>query len=130
MRFMTWTSMLAIPACCAPALTTADSSQIERWIGPEAPQCVSVTELKSSASLIELTSDQFQFARALFVAIPPVSHALPPGDRAVMVSADGLVMVALVADGQACARFLAPPFVQDMLMKVGQGETPKLGEAL
>jgi len=56
----------------------------------------------------DLTPEQFQFVRALYVAIPPISQKLPPGDHAVMASSGGAVMVALVADDQACARFLAP----------------------
>jgi hypothetical protein len=68
--------------------------------------------------------------RALYVAIPPVSRTLPPGDRAVMASSGGSVMVALVADGQACARFLAPEFIQAMLTQVGQRVTVGLGTPL
>ena len=36
-------------------------------------------------------------------------------------------MNALVADGQACARFLAPDFIQAMLPQVGQRVTVGLG---
>jgi hypothetical protein len=39
-------------------------------------------------------------------------------------------MVALVADGQACARFLAPDFVEAMLIQVGQRVTVGLGTPL
>jgi hypothetical protein len=71
------------------------------------------------STLTVLTPDQFQFMRALYIAIPPISRKLPPGDHAVMASSGGAVMVALVADGQACARFLAPDFIQAMLVQVG-----------
>jgi len=77
-----------------------------------------------------LTPDQFQFVRALYIAIPPISRKLPPGDHAVMASSGGAVMVALVADDQACARFLAPDFIQAMLAQVGQGMTVGLGTPL
>jgi hypothetical protein len=40
------------------------------------------------------------------------------------------VMLALVADGQACARFLAPEFIQAMLAQVGQRVTVGLGTPL
>jgi hypothetical protein len=36
-------------------------------------------------------------------------------------------MLALVADGQACARFLAPDFIQAMLLQVGLRVTVGLG---
>jgi hypothetical protein len=32
-------------------------------------------------------------------------------------------MLALVGDGQACGRFLAPDFIKTMLMQVGEGKT-------
>ncbi|HEX9169580.1 MAG TPA: hypothetical protein VF886_11750, partial [Roseiarcus sp.] len=71
-----------------------------------------------------------QFVRALYVAIPPVSRELPPGDSAVVASADGRSMIALVAGGQACARFLAPNFVLSMLVQVGKGEIGLIGEPI
>jgi hypothetical protein len=40
-----------------------------------------------------------------------------------MASSGGSVMLALVADGQACGRFLAPDFIQAMLIQVGQRVT-------
>jgi hypothetical protein len=52
--------------------------------------------------------------RALYLAIPPVSRTLPTGDRAVMASSGSSVMLALVADDKACARMLAPDFIQTM----------------
>jgi hypothetical protein len=78
----------------------------------------------------DLTPEQFQFVRALYIAIPPVSRKLPPGDHAVMASSGGAVMVALVANGQSCARFLAPDFIQTMLVQVGKGVTIEAGTPL
>ena len=59
-----------------------------------------------------------------------VDGGLPPGDRAVMATSGGAMMLALVADGQACARFLAPDFIQTMLIQVGKGITVGLGTPL
>ena len=64
---------------------------------------------------------------ALYVALPPVSRTLPPGDKAIMANSGDAVMLALVADGQACARFLAPDFIKAMLIQVGMGETGHIG---
>ena len=58
------------------------------------------------------------------------SPGVPPGDHAIMASSGGAVMVALVADGQACARFLAPDFIKTMLVEVGQGITVGVGTPL
>jgi hypothetical protein len=88
---------------------------------------VPASALQSVSKVTDLAAEQFQFVRALYVALPPVSQKLPPGDHAVMASSGGFVMLALVADGQACARFLAPDFIQAMLSQVGQHITVGLG---
>ena len=91
------------------------------------PTLVPVSEFKTVSTVIELTPEQFQFARALYVALPPVSRTLPPGDKAVMANSGDAVMLALVADGQACTRFLAPDFITAMVIQVGMGETGHIG---
>ena len=102
----------------------------DRWLNPNAPECVPVSDIASVSRLTRLTPEQFQFARALYIAIPPVSRQLPPGDSAIVAAADGKAMVALVADGKTCARFLAPDFILSMLVQVGRGETGKVGEPI
>ena len=99
----------------------------DRWLDQQAPECVPVSAIKSVSTVTDLTPEQFQFVRALYVALPPVSRTLPPGDRAVMATSGDAVMLALVADGKACARFLAPDFIQSMLIQVGKGMTVGLG---
>ena len=107
-----------------------DAGAFDKWLSPDAPECVPVSAIKSVATLTDLTPEQFQFVRALYIAIPPISRKLPPGDHAIMASSGGAVMVALVADGQACARFLALDFVKTMLVEVGQGMTVGVGTPL
>jgi hypothetical protein len=104
-----------------------DANVFDKWLNPGAPDCVPVSALQSVSKVTDLTAEQFQFVRALYVALPPVSQKLPPGNDAVMASSGGSVMLALVADGQACARFLAPDFIQAMLGQVGQHITVGLG---
>jgi len=104
-----------------------DAGVFDKWMNSGAPKCVPVSAIQSVSKVTDLTAEQFQFVRALYVAIPPVSRKLPPGDHAVMASSGGSVMLALVADGQACARFLAPDFIQAMLTQVGQRVTVGLG---
>ena len=114
-----------------PALAGDDGASVfDKWLDPDAPECVSVSAIKSVSTVTDLTAEQFQFVRALFVTLPPVSRTLPPGDRAVMASSGDAVMLALVADGQACARFLAPDFIQSMLIQVGKRMTVGLGTPL
>jgi hypothetical protein len=108
----------------------ADAGAFDKWLSPDAPECVPVSAIKSVATLTDLTPEQFQFVRALYIAIPPISQKLPPGDHASMASSGRAVMVALVADGQACARFLAPDFIKTMLVEVGQGMTVGVGTPL
>ncbi len=125
----------ALAAGCLVSSTAAfagdgDAGVFDRWLDQEAPECVPVSAMKSVSTVTDLTPEQFQFVRALYVALPPISRKLPPGDRAVMASSGGSVMLALVADGQACARFLAPDFIQAMLVQVGKGMTVGLGTPL
>ena len=126
---------VALAAGClvssAPAFSAdGDAGAFDKWLSPDAPECVPVSAIKSVATLTDLTPQQFQFVRALYIAIPPVSRKLPPGDHAIMASSGDAVMVALVADNQACARFLAPDFIKTMLVQVGQGMTVELGTPL
>jgi hypothetical protein len=125
----------ALAAGCLVSSTPAFASDgdvgvFDKWLSPDAPECVPVSAIKSASTVTDLTPEQFQFVRALYVAIPPVSRKLPPGDHAVIASSGGAVMVALVAGGQACARFLAPDFIQTMLVQVGQGMIVGLGTPL
>ena len=107
-----------------------DAGVFTQWLTPDAPECVAISRIGSVSQLTKLTPDQFQFVRALYVAIPPISRELPPGDSAVVASAGGRYMVALVSDGQACARFLAPDFILSMLGQVGKGENGMIGEPI
>ncbi len=107
-----------------------DAGVFSRWLRADAPECVPVSQIGSVSQVTKLTAEQFQFVRALYIAIPPISRQLPPGDSAVVASASGKAMIALVADGQACARFLAPDFILSMLVEVGRGEVGMIGQPI
>ena len=115
-------------------LSSQESGQeagvFSQWLTADAPECLPVSQIGSVSRLTKLTPEQFQFVRALYIAIPPVSRELPPGDSAVVASAGGKAMIALVAGDQACARFLAPDFVLAMLVQVERGETGTIGEPI
>jgi hypothetical protein len=123
------------PVQTAQLVTAApDDSQeagvFSQWLNADAPQCVAVSKISSVSHVTRLTPQQFQFVRALYIAIPPISRQLPPGDRAVVASADGRSMIALVSGGETCARFLAPDFVLSMLTQVGKGENESVGDPI
>ena len=106
-----------------------DAGVFSEWLSSQAPQCVSVSKIGSVSHLTKLTPAQFQFVRALYIAIPPISRQLPPGDRAVLATADGRSMIAIVSGG-TFARFLAPDFVLSMLSQVAKGENAAAGVAI
>jgi hypothetical protein len=118
-------STALLSATCANAQS---ASVFEKWLSRDAPECVPVSEFKTVSTVTELTPAQFQFVRALYIALPPVSRKLPPGDHAVMATAEGAVMLALVDGVEACARFLAPDFIQAMLIQVGEGQNSHVGQ--
>jgi hypothetical protein len=102
----------------ASAADNADTV-FQSFLTPDSAQCVSLADVAKVGKVVDLSPDQFQFVRALYVAIPPFSRKFPPGDRAVVVGAsDGTAMLALVDEGKACARFLAPDFVLKMLRDI------------
>jgi hypothetical protein len=107
-----------------------EAGVFSQWLNADAPQCVTLSKIGSVSHVTKLTPEQFQFVRALYIAIPPISRQLPPGDSAVVASADGRSMIALVSGGQACARFLAPDFVLSMLTQVGKGENEAVGDPI
>jgi len=108
----------------------SEAGVFAEWLNPAAPQCVAVSRIASVSHLTKLTPQQFQFARALYIAIPPISRQLPPGDSAVVATADGRSMIALVSGGETCARFLAPDFILSMLVQVGKGEPQVAGDPI
>ena len=116
---------IILSALSAGPAKAQDAGALEAFVSPESPQCVPVSEIAKVAKVATLTPEQFQFVRALYVAIPPISHRLPPGDHAVLAIAGDNAMVALVGDGATCARMLAPDFLVQMLVQVGEGDSGK-----
>jgi hypothetical protein len=117
-------STALVSGVCAHA---QEAGVFDKWLGDQSPACVPVSAFKAVSRVTQLTPEQFQFVRALYVALPPVSRTLPPGDHAVMAKSGDAVMLALVEGGEACARFLAPDFIQTMLIQIGLGETGHIG---
>jgi hypothetical protein len=60
----------------------------------------------------------YRFIQALYVGIAPISHELPPGDKAELAT-DGNHLIAFLTDGsQTRARFLVPDFLVQIIMQV------------
>ena len=108
MRAAMFSAALSTALLSASGATAQSVGVFDKWLSQDSPQCVPVSEFKSVSTVTDLSPAQFQFVRALYVALPPVSRTLPPGDHAVMAIAGTSVMLALVDGVQACARFLAP----------------------
>lgn len=127
MRLAVLSAVLSTAVLTASSANAQSAGVFEKWLSRDAPECVPVSEFKTVSKVTELTPAQFQFVRALYIALPPVSRKLPPGDHAVMATSGESVMLALVDGVEACARFLAPDFIQTMLIQVGQGQNEHLG---
>jgi hypothetical protein len=122
---------LAFLSSAAPAFAdNADVGVFAEWLSGDQPECIPLTEVKkASDGSVPLNRDQFQFVRALFVAIPPVSNELPPGDRAALFldGANKAVMVGIMDGDLVCARFAAPESLVNLIIEVGKGEVVRAG---
>ena len=121
-------STLAVAASASNFASAGDATVFEPWLGPDTPGCVTVSNLKDVAKVVELTPAQFDFVRGLYVAIPPISHKLPAGDRAILAMAGGETAVFLVDGDVTCARMLISNFIRDELMGVGRGDVTHAGD--
>jgi hypothetical protein len=127
MRVAMFSAALSTALLTASGAIAQSAGVFDKWLSQDSPQCVPVSEFQSVSTVTDLSPAQFQFVRALYIALPPVSRTLPPGDHAVMAIAGTSVMLALVDGVQACARFLAPDFIQSMLNQVGEGQNEHVG---
>ncbi|MFZ1109872.1 MAG: hypothetical protein WAN43_16175 [Rhodomicrobium sp.] len=92
--------------------------------------CVTMIDVRAVGAVVELAPEQFQFVRAFWMAIPPVSHELPPGDKAFLVKdATGDEAFGLFDDsGAVCAVFQATGWMEKLVNEVGRGEVGKRGD--
>ena len=122
---------LAFLSSAAPAFAAeAEAGVFAEWLSADQSECIPLAEVNKVADgSIPLNGDQFQFVRALFVAIPPVSDKLPVGDHAALFldGANKAVMVGIMDGDWVCARFAAPDFLVNIITKVGKGEIARAG---
>ena len=124
-------SALALLSSAAPAIAdNVKAGVFAEWLSGDQTECIPFAEVNKAAyGSVALNSDQFQFVRALFVAIPPVSGELPAGDHAALFldGANKAVMVGIMDGDLVCARFAAPDFPVNLIIEVGKGEIVHVG---
>ena len=116
--------LAALAFLSSPAPAFAEAGAFAEWLSGDQPDCIPLgTVTKAADDSVPLNADQFQFVRALFVAIPPVSDELPPGDRAALFldGASKAVMVGIIDRDWVCARFAAPASLVNLIIEVGKG---------
>lgn len=81
---------------------------------------------------IELTPEQWQFLRGVYVVNPQTPPGLPYGDKAVLAQVDGNAggMVFFIDGDKACTPMPVPKELLDMMSKVGTGELAHEGGGL
>ena len=62
----------------APIFAGDVASVFDKWMDSAAPECVPLSAIQSVSKVTDLTAEQFEFVRALYVAIPPVSRTFLP----------------------------------------------------
>jgi hypothetical protein len=123
--------LAALAFLSSPALAFAEAGAFAEWLSGDQPECIPLGAVtKAADGSVPLNGDQFQFVRALFVAIPPVSDDLPPGDRAALFldGANKAVMVGIIDRDWVCARFTAPDSLVNLIIEVGKGEVVRAGQ--
>lgn len=95
------------------------------------PVCASAAIPKAAIAAhdgkwIELTTDQWQFLRGVFVLNPNTPAGLPFGDRAALaqVSGDAGGVVFWLDGDLACTPMPVPPNLVSMMRTVGEGTIP------
>jgi hypothetical protein len=94
--------------------------------------CVTIDAVRAVGATVQLTPEQFQFVRGFWMAIPPATRGLPPGDKAFLAKdSNGVGAFGLFDDGgEVCAVFQATDWIERVVDDVGRCETGKLGQAM
>lgn len=108
-----------------PAAIAQDVGVFEPFLTNSGPECINVADVeKVAADAKPVKETTFRFIQALYMAIPPISRTLPPGDKAELATDKDGKIIALITDGpKSCARFLVPPFLAAAIMEVELGKT-------
>jgi hypothetical protein len=132
MRRFTLSAFAAASLCMSAPAAAKPQTLEELFVPLSHGACVRIADVRAIGATVQLTPEQFQFVRAFWMAIPPASQELPPGDKAFLAKeADGVAVLGLFDDaGQVCAVFPATDWLERVVDEVGRGETGKLGQAM
>lgn len=121
-------ALLVLMGGVAQAAEETDADVFDKFVGHSAPECVDMENIAAVATVTQLGERQFEFVRALYVALPPVSRTLPSGTDAYKAESSGQTMLFLAEQGKACVRFIVPDFLEKMLDEVGKGKVIHMGD--
>ena len=133
MRRFLLAALVATSLCATASAQDRPTSLQELFAPLSQGACVRMDDVRAVGATVQLTPDQFQFVRAFYMAVPPVSHELPPGDKAFLAKGpEGVAVLGLYGDddGQVCAVLPAIDWLEKLVDQVGRGETGKRGEPL
>ena len=128
--------MIKVFLCMAFLASAAPAAADERQ-PPYAPAggagCYPLTDLlalldRAGGGLIQLKPAQFQFARGVYVATPPVSTALPPGDRGALAVVDDRNELFFLDGDVACDAGALPSPLWRMMLDIAAGKITHLGD--
>jgi hypothetical protein len=126
---MKWNlQLLVFASLLTVGRANAEETAFDKFFAPNSPQCVPIAAIEAAAKDYRpVSQDTYRFIQALYVAIPPISHELPPGDKAELAT-DGNHLIAFLTDGsQTCARFLVPDFLVQIIKQVEGGKSSHSG---
>jgi hypothetical protein len=121
---MKWNlSLLVFASLLTVGRANAEETAFDKFLAPNSPKCIPVVAIEAAAKNYRPVShDTYRFIQAIYVAIPPIFHGLPPGDKA-DIATDGNHVMAFLTDGsQTCARFLVPDFLIQIIKQVEGGK--------
>jgi hypothetical protein len=123
---------LAFLLCASPALGADKPSTLHELFAPLSQGgCVRMDDVRAVGATATLTPEQFEFVRAFYMAVPPVSHELLPGSKAFLVKGPDATVAGLYDDdGAVCAVFEATDWLERLIDEVGRGATGRRGDPL
>ena len=130
MRHLLLAAFVGTSLCATASAGDRPTSLQELFAPLSLGACVRMDDVRAVGATVQLTPDQFQFVRAFYMAVPPVSRELPPGDKAFLAKGpEGVAVLGLFDDGgEVCAVFEAADWLQRLVDQVGRGETGERGQ--